>query len=173
MSMLNNVMIDVETLSTRPDAVIIQIAAVKFEFKSDKTENFVANCSMKSSIELGLHTDKATLDWWKEQPPEVLKSILKDTIPISDSINQFIDFVSPSKDMVFWANGMNFDYPVIESTCRALDVPVPWKYWNLRDTRTVYSIFGLDWRNYPRIGSYHNAIDDCLTQIKALKECLS
>ena len=167
-------MVDVETLSTRPDAVIIQLAAVKFGFANDSVDPFCVNCTIKSSVELGLSTTQDTIEWWKRQPREVLASVTKDAKPIHTVIEQFNTFLgNDTKNLVFWANGSNFDFPVLESTYRALEQPVPWKYWNLRDVRTVYAVFGLDWKNYPRIGSYHNGLDDCLTQIKALKECLS
>lgn len=171
---LNNCMVDVETLSTNPDAVIIQVAAVLFSFNSDKVETFCMNSSFKSSIDLGLHIDDATVKWWKNQPSDVLSSVVKDAKPIQSVIEQFDEFLGIDRQKyVFWANGQNFDFPVLGSTYQKLSKPVPWKYWNLRDARTVYSVFGLDWRNYPRVGSYHNGLDDCLTQIKALKECLS
>lgn len=35
--------VDVETLSTRPDSVIVQIAGVKFNMENDKTEDFLIN----------------------------------------------------------------------------------------------------------------------------------
>lgn len=172
--MLNNIMVDVETLSTTYNAVIIQLAAVKFSFKNDAVETFCINSTIKSSVDLGLSTTQDTIDWWKKQPKEVLVSVTKDAEPIQAVIEQFDKFLgNDTKNLVFWANGMNFDFPVIESTYKALSKPVPWKYWNLRDARTVYAVFGLDWKAYPRIGSYHNGLDDCLTQIKALKECLS
>lgn len=170
---MNNIMLDIETLSTKPNAVIMQIAAVKFEFGSDKIEKFEVNCNIKSSIDLGLHVDPKTVDWWKSKPPEQLVTISKNSQPIFDCIQQFSEFVGNPNDMVLWSNGNNFDFPIIESTCDMLGIRVPWNYWNLRDARTVYAVFGLDFKTYPRVGTYHNAIDDCLTQIKALKECLS
>lgn len=167
-------MIDVETLSTKPDAAIIQLAAVMFNFSNNETETFCMNCSIQSSVELGLSVDKDTLVWWKNQPKEVLKSVTDNPHPIQTVFQKFDEFLGENKSsIVFWCNGMNFDYPVIESTCRALDRPVFWKYWNLRDARTVYSVFGLNMKEFPRVGNYHNALDDCLTQINALKQCLS
>ena len=174
MQNFNNCMIDIETMSIRPDAAIIQVAAVMFSFDSDKVETFCMNSSLKSSIDLGLHIDDATVKWWKNRPSEVLASVVKDSKPIQHVIEQFDEFLGIDRlKYSYWCQGASFDFPVLDSAYRKLNRPVPWKYWNQRDTRTVYSIFGLDWRNYPRVGSYHNGLDDCLTQIKALKECLS
>lgn len=167
-------MIDVETLSTLPNAAILQIAAVKFKFKSDDIEIFCKNILIESSIQHGLAVDKDTIAWWKTKPLNVIKSVTSNAIPIDDAITNFIDFIGPNASTIaFWANGMNMDFPIIESTCRALGIKTPWRYYNLRDARTVYAICNLDWKNYPRIGSYHNGLDDCLTQVKALKECLA
>lgn len=172
--MLKNVMLDIETLSTKPNAVILSIAAVKFAFGSDGIEKFSVNISPSSCKKLGLITSQYTIDWWTKQNPEALKQFMKDQIDLSDAIDKLNTFIGPnSKDTVFWAHGTSFDFPKLEWSYDVVNKPYPWKYWNIRDTRTVYEIFGIDMRKYERVGTYHNAIDDCLTQIKALKEALS
>ena len=169
-----NIMLDLETLGTRPSSVILTIAAVKFEFASDQIETFSMNIDPKNSKTFGLTTDPDTVQWWKEQNPEALKAFMKDPVSLETAIDSFIEFVGPkTSKMVFWANGASFDYPILESSFRAVGRPYPWKYWNCRCARTIYSVFGLNMKEYPRVGVYHNAVDDCLTQIKALKECLT
>lgn len=169
---MKHIMLDIETLGTTPNSVIVSIAAVKFNFKDDKTESFEVNCDVKSSKELGMVVDKDTIEWWSKQPKEVRNAWLKDPQPIDEALDAFTEFVGNPKDMVLWCNGMNFDYPVLEWSYRAAGKTPPWKYWNLRDARTVYSIFDLNMKEFPRVGDYHNAIDDCRTQIAALKTVL-
>lgn len=170
----SNCMLDIETLSTQPDSVIIQIAAVLFSFETDDVETFCVNSTIKSSVDLGLHVDEGTVQWWKQQPSHVMAGVVKDSKSIQAVIEQFDEFLGIDRQKyVYWCNGASFDFPILDSTYRKLNRSVPWKYWNQRDTRTIYSVFGVDWRNYPRVGSHHNGLDDCLTQIKCLKECLS
>jgi 3' exoribonuclease, RNase T-like len=171
---MKNLMIDIETLATRPDAIILSIAAVKFEFGSDKIEQFSINIDPKSCKQHGMVSDPATIAWWKEQKPEAIAAFMKNPVTIDHALDKLSEFVGPDwKDIVFWCNGMNFDYPVLEWSYKALNKPVPWRYWNLRDARTVYAVFDIDMRYIERVGVYHNSIDDCLTQIKALKQALS
>jgi DNA polymerase III alpha subunit (gram-positive type) len=172
---MQSIMFDIETLGTAANSSILSIAAVKFEFKNDIVETFTVNIDPKSSKNYGMIVDPETVRWWTEQNPIALKEFMKNQISIDDALDQFTEFVGPNwKDTIFWVNGASFDYPILQWSYAATGRKhAPWKYWNQRDTRTIYEVFGLDWRNYPRVGTYHNAIDDCLTQIKALKECLS
>lgn len=168
-----NIMVDVETLGVTPDSIILSIAAVKFEFGSDKYEPFSINLDPKSSKALGMVSDPETVSWWREQSPEALAAFMKNPVDVKEGMAQFIDWVGPEwRKMIWWANGANFDYPVLEWTMRACEFKYPWKYWNCRDARTLYSLCDINMKTYPRVGVHHNAIDDCLTQIKALKECM-
>lgn len=170
---MKNVMLDIETLGTTPNSVIVSIAAVKFNFGNDEMEEFEINIDVKSSKGFGMLVEKETLEWWATQPKEVRNAWLKDPVHITEALDQFIEFLGPDlKNNVIWCNGMNFDYPVLEWSLKACSKPVPWKYWNLRDARTVYSVFDLNMKEFPRVGDYHNAIDDCKTQIAALKSVL-
>lgn len=171
---MNNVMIDLETLSTRSDAVIIQLAAVKFEFKSDNHETFCMNIDPISSKKYGMSIEQSTVQWWKEKSPDVIKSVFSDQHSIETVLDAFNRFIGPdSRDMIFWCQGASFDFPVLQWSYTATNRQSPWKYWNQRCSRTVYGICDLDWKNYPRVGNFHNGLDDCLTQIRALKECLA
>ena len=170
---MQNLMVDIETLGTTPNSIIVSIAAVKFNFKNDEMEEFLINCDAKSSKKYGMIAEKETLEWWAEQPKEVRSAWLSNSILIDDALEALNDFIGTDwKNVVWWCNGANFDYPLLEWTYKATGRPVPWKYWNLRDVRTVFSIFDLDFKKFPRVGSYHNAIDDCKTQIAALKSVL-
>jgi 3' exoribonuclease, RNase T-like len=168
---MKNMMIDIETLATSPNAIILSIAAVKFNFGDDRTENFSVNIDPKSCAEYGMIKDPETIQWWQSQRPDALKAFMSNQIQLKDALSQLTEF--SSGDTVWWCNGMNFDYPILEWSYKALGMRAPWKYWNLRDARTMYAVCDIDMKNYPRVGTYHNALDDCLTQIKALKECLA
>lgn len=59
-----------------------------------------------------------------------------------------------------------FDITILENWFRACNTPIPWKFWNVRDVRTIVDWFNIDTRSYEREGVHHNALDDCLHQIK-------
>lgn len=171
---MKSIMLDIETLGTTANSIILSIAAVKFEFGNDNTEVYSVNIDPKSAKKYGMISNPSTIQWWKDQRQEALKAFMTNQISIESALDGFTDFVGPDwKDTIFWVNGASFDYPILQWSYDATGRTAPWKYWNQRDARTLYAICGIDMRSYPRVGTYHNAVDDCLTQIKALKECLA
>lgn len=169
----NHTCIDTETLSTHSDAVIVTIAAVKFRFDTDETERFCVNINPREGKELGLHISKETLDWWRAQKPEATKAWMHSQVQYKDGISQFLEFCGTDRNQTYWCNGASFDFPILETSFRKCGLREPWNYFHLMDMRTVYKLAKLDFKNYPRVGQHHNALDDCLTQIKALKEISS
>jgi len=172
MSDLNWVMTDIETLSTASNAVIVTIASVKFSMASDNIETFCVNINPRSSKEVGLHIDIDTLNWWKSQKPDVMQTWMHSQIDLPAALDQFTEFFGTDKNTLHFCNGLSFDFPILDSSYRATGRKAPGNYWNQRDARTIYWAAGLDPRNEPRVGNYHSAIDDCLTQIQNLKKAM-
>jgi hypothetical protein len=171
-SELNHTMIDIETLSTTPTSVIVTLAAVKFSFSSDATESFCVNINPRESKHLGLDISIETLDWWRKQKPEATKSWQHSQIDLSSALDMFDVFCGIDSQQKYWAQGSYFDMPIIESSYRILGRKVPWKYYNVYDTRTIFYVADLDVKTAQRVGEYHSAIDDCRTQIAWLKKSL-
>lgn len=170
---LNNIMVDIETIGSAPSGIIVSIAAVKFNFHNDDCEKFIVNCDVSSSKKLGMLMDASTIQWWATQPKSARDAWMVNPQPITKALTDFKEFVGYNwKDAVFWANGSQFDFSILNWSFNATEIEPPWKYWNIRDARTAYSIFGLNLREFPRVGEYHNALDDCMTQIAALKSVL-
>lgn len=169
-----NIMLDIEALGTRPNSIMLALAAVKFEFGSENTEEFSMNIDPRSCKELGMVTDPDTIRWWKDQPKEAREAFTANPVHVREVMIQFIKWIGPDwRKTVFWSNGSAYDFPIIEWALRELNIEFPWKYWNVRDARTLYGLCDINMKEYPRVGVHHNAIDDCKTQIKALKECLA
>lgn len=57
---------------------------------------------------------------------------------------------------------------VLSMGFNAVGVRCPWKFWNVRDVRTAVDLLGINPKEFTRDGTYHNALDDCLHQIKYL-----
>ena len=73
-------MIDLETLGTQPDSVIISLGIIKFDPYTD-AEPYEGNY-LKLDIEeqntLGRQVDEDTLAWWSKQDPKVRDEALTD-----------------------------------------------------------------------------------------------
>ena len=173
MAYKNNVMIDIETLSTRPDALILTIAAVKFQRGGKKTrdgEKFYVRVCPESCRQKGLHIDAATQMWWENQCEEARYEALLNTdrIPLVQALDRLSAFIG-STDIV-WANSPSFDCVILENAYSVCGKLAPWKFWNLRDLRTLKDLAGI---KYHSVQNNHNALEDCYNQIDLAQKCFS
>lgn len=165
--MLTHLMLDLETLGTAPGSIILSVGAVKFDPKTGEVgDAFYQNVDRVRSKQMGLREDPETVLWWSKQSREAQNALETDCVPFGEMHADFLKFFKGC-DRV-WAQGASFDPVLYEAACRVAKVAVPWKYWMMRDTRTVYDLAGLDDRKVKREGTYHRADDDCRHQIKCV-----
>ena len=176
---MNQVMIDIETLSTRPDAAICAIGAAAFSFGSDKTGTFYCEVDWQDHANrLNAHIDPNTHRWWNQQKPEAraVLDVKDSTLRICDALKLFSDWVvsirkgNNLKELGIWGNDINFDLTILESAFRATNQATPWQFWESRSVRTLVWMgkqFGIDpKKTLNREGTYHNAADDAAFQVK-------
>ena len=169
---MGNICLDLETISVKSNAVIVSIGAVRFDFMSDETEDFEIHINPRSSKEYGLHIDPATLDWWKKTNLSAAEIWMKSDIDLKTAMEAFVQFTGDNKDTLWFSQGSTFDFPILQSSLDVLNIPYPWKFWQVRDLRTINWLGQIDPRNEPRVGVYHSAIDDCKTQIQNMKKAI-
>jgi hypothetical protein len=173
-------MIDIETLGTRSNAAILSIGAVKFniisEFVEDCGENaFHAHINPDSCFEKGLTYDQPTLDWWKEQDKKAQDKIAKECInglDIKYVLQKFSEWLSKNNldNTQVWGNGSSFDISILESAFRACNLSIPWKYYNIRDVRTI-AWLAMKRKDLDKIERHkatleHDALSDAIAQCK-------
>ncbi len=137
-----HVMIDLETLSTRKNAAILQIAAVAFDPEMGATlAEFSAFVS--DGAEHG-HVDTQTVAWWLQQDAAkrvgagvtdgtILQCVLLD-------LRDWFHLRGPFAGV--WAHGASFDLAVLASALDAVGIPQLWERGVERDTRTLYALAG-------------------------------
>jgi len=165
------VMVDIETLSTRSNAVILSIGAIKFD-RNGKVpaspadmDTFCVRVARESCEVLGMHVDPETLQWWSTQPAAVRDEALEDTserLTIKDAMTQFAAWVGKSE--LVWGHGDDFDCVILSNAFEKCGMKTPWKFWNTRDTRTLFDIAGVRNADLPS-DSKHHPIHDCYRQI--------
>lgn len=167
-----HLMLDIETLGTRPGAVVMSAALVRF---SD-----LASCSVNLSIPdqqaLGLEIDPATHQWWGTQPREAWDAATLNPTPLSaalDYLSRWIAWANqPAYDEIYiWCHGASFDAPLIGEVYRRAGLPAPWPFYMIRDTRTLYQLADVDPKLFAT-GKAHVALDDAIAQTKAATEAL-
>ena len=138
-------MIDLETLATSTDAAILTIGAVKFDpfgkdLEEPEMESFYLRVDLDSCHELGLVTNDDTIAWWAQQSKEAQEEAFGEgnRVPIRDAFDQLYKFCWGAKRV--WSNGSVFDIMICEHVFKKLNKAVPWKFWEIRDVRTLFDI---------------------------------
>ena len=89
---MDQVMIDLETMSTDCHAAICSIGAVKFNLEVGIKNTFYCTVDLASCKAAGLHISKDTVEWWSKQNPAALKELRKDNISLSEALDRFDDW---------------------------------------------------------------------------------
>jgi|TARA_Y100000114_G_C11742130_1_gene319573 hypothetical protein len=163
-------MIDLETLSTNPNATILTVGGVKFDpyTQMKPYSDLYFRVDVDSQTSANRDVQQETLDWWATQPKEIMEEALgdKDRISVDEAIKRINKF-SVGVD-VFWCQGPLFDYAILQDLYKQFGKPVPWQYWQIRDSRTLFSLVPRD-PNEKRTGM-HNALEDCHFQAKKVQK---
>lgn len=168
---MNHVMIDIETLSTRANAVILSLAAVRFDPRTGQEADkwLCLKISIESCQDAGMGVDSDTLYWWTNQSQEAIRASFvgeKNSIPISVAIAELNDFVDPETDYV-WGNPANFDLTIVENARIALGWIVPiWNRRNVMCLRTLKNLVPDSVYKTTFEGVPHDPLDDCRHQNK-------
>lgn len=160
-------MIDIEGLSTEPNAIILTIAAQRFDPMSDGwfDNQFYARIDTESQPDR--HIDDGTIEWWTTQPHAADEAFNPDNrIPLKDALEQLSKIVWNCK--LVWANGPTYDMTILENAFKSYGMHIPWQYFSVRDCRTVYSLCD----NLDRPETSHHALEDCRRQIKMLQSAV-
>lgn len=175
-------MIDIETLDTKSSAVVIQIAAVPFTYTKKGAVNITGELDYKLPVApqlgLGRTISEATVKFWLNDPDkqQLLGSLLSEgSAYVGESYEQAIqdlfEFVEETGTREIWTQGPTFDVIILEDMAKQLGVDISWKFYQVRDLRTVQEFVGHDdkSRAMKKANSNHNALDDCHSQIKLLQ----
>jgi hypothetical protein len=158
-----DIMIDIESLNTTPDCVILTIGAVLFD---PRGQGIISKIEIRPTIEdqteiYNRSINDATLEWWGKQSPEAIEEAMGDQgrVSFSDAMKQLYDFCwNHGKP---WSHGAPFDIVVMEHAWRQLGLRSPWSYGDVRDTRTLFDITGVSLRDKKyKTSTTHKAVED-------------
>jgi hypothetical protein len=172
--MKTDIMIDLETLATSPDATVLSIGAVKFdpfgdELNDAQMDSFYLRVDLDSCDRLGLVTSDSTIAWWAQQSQEAQDEAFnpEGRVDIVDAMNQLYKFCWGAKRV--WSNGAGFDVVIMEHIYRKINKAYPWSYWAVRDCRTIYDL-GIE-ANRPPVLKHH-ALEDAWNQAVGVQNVL-
>ena len=116
-----------------------------------------------------MNIDNDTLEWWKKQNKQARYEALENTdrIKINDALLQLKNFIKNAN--YIWAKSPNFDCIILENAFKKCDIEVPWKFWILRDCRTIYDIGKISLNSFIK-ETIHDSLIDCYNQILCLQK---
>ena len=161
-------MIDLEGLATGPDTTILTIAAQAFDpFGSGYYDrHYYARVTLESQENRAI--DDGTIEWWATQPEHAREEAFgeQDRIPLDQALDELGRLIWHSK--MIWAQGPTYDCNILEHAYKSYGKALPWKYYQVRDSRTVFSL----WPELPIPPTSHHALEDCRRQIGMLQDTL-
>ena len=165
-------MLDLETLGTDSNAVIISISAIVFDLKTGKTG---------AAIEIGVDVleqmlnggivDNDTISWWANQNKETKGSLYRlGSISVKRALSMLNKFITEHAACDFntcklWGNGSVFDNVILRNLYKRTDIQFVLPYWCDMDVRTLVCLTNTNTRDFKFVGIKHNGIDDCKHQI--------
>ncbi|MBX3480126.1 MAG: 3'-5' exoribonuclease, partial [Caulobacter sp.] len=165
-----HIMLDIETLGTRPGCVVLSIGAVVFDPVTGETgETFYRNIMRASCEHFGLVADPDTVAWWAALPEAARAALMPDQIGLFDALTELNAFWRAQAGDRLWSQGPSFDPVILQAAYDATGLPAPWRYNAARDTRTVHDLAGFT-PDKTR-ASLHNALEDAKAQAADVHQC--
>lgn len=171
---MNDLMTDLETLSLKPNAMILSIAAVMFDTATgDIGAQLHIGCVLYGQ---GRHLDRDVVDWWAEPKQkaaqdEIMTFIQQQPYRLDLALASLSRFIARHNPKQIWGNSPSFDLAILADAYSQHDMPLPWPFWNERDCRTVLNtcrqITGIDPKKQVEFdGTTHSAMADAIYQAR-------
>lgn len=171
--MPKHIMLDLETMGVSPDAAIVAIGAVHFDFQEQKIlDRFYRVVDLKSSVAAGGKIDPDTVIWWLSKPEEARQELYvgEHICSVTFAFNGWCKSVGQKDDLRVWGNGVANDNVWLRRAYERMDFTPPWDFRHDRCYRTVKAQHPdviIDWQGVP-----HKAIDDAEWQARWLMAAL-
>ena len=161
-------MIDIESLDTTPNCVILTIGAVLFDPKgSGIIDRLELRPTMEDQTEIyNRSINEDTLRWWSTQSEAAIEEALGDQGRVSLAECMETLYKWSWNHNCVWSNGASFDVVVMENAWRQTSDrpnPIPWPFWKVRDTRTLYDVTGVSLKDGGHTTT-HKAVEDAERQ---------
>lgn len=165
--MTTSIILDIETLSRRPDALVTEIAAIAFN-RSDfvPIDHIELFPGFFPQILTGRHICPETVIFHQEQGTLITR--LSDQAP-ANTLDSLADFIRRHTPQHIWIQGPDFDRPIIEHLAIQNRRTLPWDYWRVRDSRTAWNLAfpGIKQDKRP-----HRSLLDCRATLNDLARSL-
>lgn len=171
--MTNLCMVDLETLDTKPTAVILSIGAVIFNKDGLHKAKFYLPVDKYSCLYKGMTVSESTDKFWQKQSPEARK-VLTDPnrVDITTALKALQNYVyktcKTTKNVHLVGNSCRFDMGILENAYNVCGLKPFWNPFKELDYRTFKNLKEIDGKPKPEIkrgqGVHHCSLDDAVAQ---------
>jgi hypothetical protein len=179
-----DISIDLETLGNRSDAPILSIGATAFNRHTGKlSATYYTLVDMDDALRHG-RIRASTLKWWMQQDDAARTYVFGskpnlEPVSLYEALRGLNDYVrAQPANVCVWGNGSSFDISILEHAFDSvadtshLGFGEEWKFWSVRDMRTIVDAADLGKGAIPFEGTAHHAGDDSRHQAKVIAKCL-
>ena len=165
---MTHIMIDLETMGTRPNAPIVAIGAVGFTKTEVRVDTaFEVNIDLEDAIRQGGVPSKSTQVWWAQQSQEAQDAWKTNPHTVVDALAKFEQWLwTQGRLEGIWGCGSDFDNVLLSETHVRIGRKLPWRFYMNRCYRTMKALnpdVVMD-----RKGTYHRSVDDAISQAQHL-----
>lgn len=168
-----HIMLDLETLGTKHDAVIISIGAVRFT-DTEILDTFHVGVEPATSAPYKLKIDGETVKWWLHPDRGAARASWLDLekVDISSALLGFgVWAAEQGAQPTIWGNGSAFDNTILRYSCEAVGIDYPTPFYKDACYRTIKGL--VPFIVLERMGEHHNAADDARSQAVHLQKILA
>jgi hypothetical protein len=161
-----DVMLDLETLGTKPGCKILSLSAVTFRQDVRETQQ-VFDTTITVSSQPRLVVEQDTVAWWQRQDEQVRKAVFNNPNAkhIREALLTFNDWLKTlGKIPRIWGNGASFDAPVLRAAFELENIEPGWNFRDERCYRTLSSEFGFMATDVEFVGMKHTSLADAKYQ---------
>lgn len=191
-----HVFIDLETFGTTPGSAILTLGAAAIfpaasvppvpsgeddlvrvgRWPQESGKTFYRRVTLKSCVKAGLALDAETILWWSGENEAALAEIWepKARSSLGEALEDFARWMgelrADGSTLEVWGNGPSFDLAILGAAYRAVELPMPWSYWEERCVRTALRRMPAEkkWRPMIRHHALHDALAEAANVIRAL-----
>ena len=178
--------LDIETLSTNKNAVVLAIGATTISLDGSPEKTFYARLDPQEQIDMGRHVSASTIRWWMQQSNAAQVTTFDGvTVKAATALELLTAWLAEEGSPPIYTNGPAFDAAILESLAEDLKMRAPWSHRQNRDLRTVEESILLTSDEFLHERFYarkervysnmvaHNALDDAKAQGEIVKFWMS
>lgn len=177
-----NVMVDIETLSTRPNAMVLSIGAVLFDetYVSDGSVLITFGSSaLKEQKRLGRDIDPDTVMWWMGQGHQARDALTAqgDVVGLKEGLLGFEQYLhiaghGSAKNLTLWSMGSDFDLVILRTLYEDAGLLCPFTHRQTACHRTLRHLYPHVTVEKPATFIAHNAMHDAVQQARLASKIL-